>query len=110
MSEEDIYSKYTADADKDSVPSFEEALRSRKQKYVWPDFLGRDTDSSEDLERLSIPGLWIFSDNDAGIPVDISIEGLNALRRKGPSLRLRSVLGPWPQQYGPHFPRGDRLD
>lgn len=82
-SEEDIYSKYTADADKDSVPSFEEALRSRKQKYVWPDFLGRDTDSSEDLERLSIPGLWIFSDNDAGIPVDISIEGLNALRRKG---------------------------
>lgn len=82
-SEEDIYSKYTADADKDSVPSFEEALRSRKQKYVWPDFLGRDTDSSEDLERLSIPGLWIFSDNDASIPVDISIEGLNALRRKG---------------------------
>lgn len=83
VSEEDIYSKYTSDADKESVPSFDEALRSRKQEYVWPSFLGKDTDSSEDLERLSIPGLWIFSDNDASIPVDLSIDRLKALRRKG---------------------------
>jgi pimeloyl-ACP methyl ester carboxylesterase len=83
VSEEDIYSKYTSDADKDSVPSFAEALRARKQKYIWPSFLGRDTDSSEDLARLAIPGLWIFSDNDASIPVDLSIEKLRALRRTG---------------------------
>lgn len=83
VSEEDIYSKYTSDAANESVPSFEAALRSRTQKYLWPGFLGRDTDSSEDLGRLSIPGLWIFSDNDASIPVDLSIEKLKALRSKG---------------------------
>ncbi len=41
----------------------------RPEKYLWPDFLGRDTDPAEDLAKLSIPGLWIFSDNDSSIPV-----------------------------------------
>lgn len=83
VSEEDIFSKYTNDGDSDDVPPYREALNARKQKYLWPDFLGRDTDSSEDLGRLSIPGLWIFSDNDASIPVDLSLEKLRALKKTG---------------------------
>ena len=34
------------------------------------------------LEKLSIPGLWIFSDNDASIPVDLSSR-LKRLTRSG---------------------------
>lgn len=83
VSEEDIYSKHTRDTDADSVPSWREALEARTEQYVWPDFLGRDTDSSEDLATLNIPGLWIFSDNDASIPVDLSVERLQALIRGG---------------------------
>jgi uncharacterized protein len=83
VSEEDIFSKYTTDADQDVVPAYETALRARAQKYLWPDFLGRDTDSGEDLAALKIPGLWLFSDNDASIPVDLSIAKLTALRRAG---------------------------
>ena len=83
VSEEDIFSKYTGDANSGVVPPYAEALKARTEKYIWPDFLGRDTDSSEDLARLSIPGLWIFSDNDTSIPVDLSIESLKRLRRDG---------------------------
>jgi len=83
VSEEDIFSKYTADADGPSAPSYQQALEARTEKYIWPDFLGRDTDSSEDLGRLSVPGLWIFSDNDRSIPVDLSIARLQALRKSG---------------------------
>ena len=46
-------------------------------------FPGKDTDSREDLDRLSMPGLWIFSDNDSSIPVDLSIARLQALRKSG---------------------------
>jgi uncharacterized protein len=83
VSEEDIFSKYTADAEGQTVPSYQQALDSRTEKYVWPDFLGRDTDSREDLNRLSMPGLWIFSDNDSSIPVDLSIARLQTLRKSG---------------------------
>ncbi|HEU5135887.1 MAG TPA: alpha/beta hydrolase [Steroidobacteraceae bacterium] len=83
VSEEDIYSKFTADRDSPVAPTFDEALRSRTQKYIWPDFLGKDTDSSENLKKLSIPGLWIFSDNDGSIPVALSIERLQQLRQEG---------------------------
>jgi dienelactone hydrolase len=83
VSEEDIFSKYTADRDLRYAPSYAEALSSRTQQYVWPDFLGRDTDPSESLKNLSIPGLWLFSDNDGSIPVDLSIERLQALRKGG---------------------------
>ncbi len=83
VSEEDIFSKYTSDADAQKAPPYDEALKSRTEKYVWPDFLGRDTDASQDLERLSIPGLWIFSDNDTSIPVDLSLKRLQKLRRSG---------------------------
>jgi dienelactone hydrolase len=83
VSEEDIYSKYTKDTGGHEVPTYQRALESRTEKYVWPGFLGRDTDSSEDLDRLQIPGLWIFSDNDASIPVDLSLARLQALRKRG---------------------------
>jgi dienelactone hydrolase len=83
VSEEDIFSKYTSDRDTRRAPTYDEALRSRTEAYVWPDFLGKDTDSSESLKKLSIPGLWLFSDNDGSIPVGLSIERLQALRTGG---------------------------
>lgn len=83
VSEEDIFSKYTDDLDGKDVPSYEEALNSRKEKYIWPDFLGRDTDSSEDLAKLDIPGLWIFGGSDGSIPVDLSIRKLKKLIHSG---------------------------
>ncbi len=83
VSEEDIYSKYTADRDGVTAPPYHEAVRARTEPYVWPDFLGRDTDPGEILKTLSIPGLWLFSDNDGSIPVDLSIERLQVLRRAG---------------------------
>jgi uncharacterized protein len=83
VSEEDIFSKYTSDRDSHTPPTYDEALRSRTDAYVWPDSLGKDTDPRESLKRLSIPGLWLFSDNDGSIPVGLSIERLQALRKDG---------------------------
>ena len=83
VSEEDIYSKYTTDGDQSVVPPYLQALNARTEKYLWPDFLGTDTDPATSLRKLSIPGLWIFSDNDGSIPVDLSIERLNSVRRAG---------------------------
>jgi uncharacterized protein len=83
VSEEDIYSIYTRDQDARTVPTYAQALGSRKVKYLWPDFLGVDTDPVTSLAVLSIPGFWIFSDNDASIPVDLSIERLKVLRADG---------------------------
>ena len=76
VSEEDIFSKYTADIDSKQIPSYAEALKSRKEKYIWPDFLGKDSDPSESLGKLEIPGLWIFGANDGSIPIDLSIRRL----------------------------------
>src|SRR5262245_15747293 len=39
VSEEDIFSKYTSDADRGFAPPYAEALASRKEKYIWPAFL-----------------------------------------------------------------------
>ena len=83
VSEEDIYSKFTTDKDEMAAPPYRKALESRKEKYIWPDFLGKDTNPSDSLAKLSIPGLWIFSDNDGSIPVDLSIANLQALRGAG---------------------------
>ncbi len=79
VSEEDIFSKYTADLDATKVPSYAEALSARTSPYVWPDFLGKDTDPSESLVKLDIPGLWIFGAQDGSVPVDLSIQRLQAL-------------------------------
>ncbi|MGQ8364458.1 alpha/beta hydrolase family protein [Glaciecola sp. 1036] len=83
VSEEDIFSKYTSDWDQENVPSFKEALSARHQRYIWPDFLGKDTDSSENLATLDIAGLWIFGGKDGSIPVDLSISKLNKLIESG---------------------------
>jgi uncharacterized protein len=83
VSEEDIYSKFTADEDGEYAPPYADALRARTTQYIWPDFLGKDTDSSENLAKLSVPGFWIFSDNDRSIPVDLSLGHLKRLRKVG---------------------------
>ncbi|MEL6822340.1 MAG: alpha/beta hydrolase [Calditrichota bacterium] len=83
VSEEDIYSKYTRDLDGERVPSYKEALEARKVKYVWPDFLGKDSNPSNNLANLNIPGLWIFGEKDGSVPVDLSIKRLNKLIDKG---------------------------
>ena len=83
VSEEDIFSKYTADSDGKEVPSYDKALKSRKEEYIWPDFLGKDTDPSESLAKLEIPGLWIFGEHDGSVPVDLSIRRLKKLRNSG---------------------------
>lgn len=83
VSEEDIYSKFTRDADRDTVPTYAQALASRTEKYVWPDFLGIDTDPVTSLRELSIPGLWIFGGRDGSIPVDHSIDRLKSLKQRG---------------------------
>jgi alpha-beta hydrolase superfamily lysophospholipase len=83
VSEEDIYSQYTADKDARVAPAYQVALLARKEKYVWPAFLGKDPDPNESLGRLTIPGLWIFSDNDGSVPVDLSIARLQTLRAAG---------------------------
>lgn len=79
VSEEDIYSKYTRDLDGDTVPSYEEALSSRRDPYIWPDFLGKDSNPVDTLSLLTIPGLWIFGAKDGSVPVDLSITRLSRL-------------------------------
>jgi pimeloyl-ACP methyl ester carboxylesterase len=83
VSEEDIFSKYTADMDGKKIPSYDEAINSRKEKYRWPDFLGKDSDPSDSLAKLHIPGLWIFGTGDGSVPVDLSIKRLESLRKSG---------------------------
>lgn len=95
VSEEDIFSKYTSDLDAGRVPSYAEALSSRKTQYIWPDFLGKDSDPSDSLAKLKIPGLWIFGKKDGSIPVDLSIQNLQKLSDASPGYEyvLFSGLG-----------------
>lgn len=83
VSEEDIFSKYTRDKDSEQNPRFATALAARKTPYVWPDFLGTDSDPSTSLANIDIPGLWIFGEKDGSIPVDLSIERLQNLNING---------------------------
>lgn len=83
VSEEDIFSKYTRDKDSEQNPSFATALAARKTPYIWPDFLGTDSDPSTSLANIDIPGLWIFGEKDGSIPVDLSIERLQMLNNSG---------------------------
>ncbi len=83
VSEEDIFSKYTADLDSKRVPSYSQALNARTTKYIWPDFLGKDTNPSDNLKNLNIPGLWIFGEQDGSVPVDLSIKRLQQLINTG---------------------------
>ncbi len=83
VSEEDIFSKYTRDRDDKKVPSYREALDARTSKYIWPDFLGRDSVPSENLTKLNIPGFWVFGAQDGSVPVDLSMERLDILIAAG---------------------------
>ncbi|WP_262694741.1 alpha/beta hydrolase family protein [Kordiimonas aquimaris] len=83
VSEEDIYSKYTADLDDTEVPSYNEALSSRTAEYIWPNFLGKDSDPSDSLIKLNIPGLWVFGEQDGSVPIDLSIKRLKVLIKSG---------------------------
>lgn len=76
VSEEDIFSKFTKDHDGAKTPSYQQALNAREQAYIWPDFLGRNSDPNVHLNRIHIPSLWIFGDQDGSIPVDLSASNL----------------------------------
>ena len=95
VSEEDIFSKYTKDLDGSQTPSYQEALRSRTAPYVWPAFLGEDTNPADSLTKLDVPGLWIFGQRDGSVPVDLSIDRLDTLIKAGHAFehRLFSDLG-----------------
>jgi pimeloyl-ACP methyl ester carboxylesterase len=83
VSEEDIYSRHTNDQDGADRPTYDEALRAREFPYVWPDFLGKDSNPVDSLKQLQIPGLWVFGAKDGSIPVDLSVRRLKALARQG---------------------------
>jgi uncharacterized protein len=93
VSEEDIYSKFTGDQDGPDRPPFSAALAARTEPYIWPDFLGRDTDSAEDLGKLTIPGFFIFGGRDGSIPVDLSLQKLHALQADGHAYDYTVFLG-----------------
>jgi len=93
VSEEDIYSKHTGDRDGPDRPAYATALAARDTPYVWPAFLGRDTDPAEDLATLAIPGFWIFGEQDGSIPVDLSLRNLRALQAKGHRYEYRVFPG-----------------
>ncbi|MCX7554394.1 alpha/beta hydrolase [Marinicella sp. S1101] len=95
VSEEDIYSKYTQDHDGADLPSFAEALAARKSPYVWPDFLGVDTNPKDSLEKLQVPSLWVFGAQDGSIPVNLSISRIKDLIQTGKPIEyvLFSALG-----------------
>lgn len=92
MSEEDIFNKYTKDSDTQTVPSYKMALSARKTPYVWPDFLGKDTDPMEYLAQLNIPGLWIFGAKDGSVPVDLSIDNLSTLSNTKPKYIFKHLI------------------
>ncbi|UTW60302.1 alpha/beta hydrolase [Kordiimonas sp. SCSIO 12603] len=83
VSEEDIYSKYTRDLDSKRVPSYAEALNARTSEYIWPDFLGTDSNPSDNLAHLNIPGLWVFGEQDGSVPIDLSVSRLKKLIHTG---------------------------
>jgi dienelactone hydrolase len=83
LSEVDMYSMYTSERDFKDVPSLEEMLSTMKRTpYRWVE-KGEDMDPSENLGKLNVPGLWIFSKNDGSIPVDHSIVRLDHLIKDG---------------------------
>lgn len=65
-------------------------IRSDPDRYQFA-----DTDPRDALAMLSIPGLWLFGDKDVQVPVNLSIEQLDALKARGKSYKyqLFSELG-----------------
>ncbi|MDQ0592550.1 alpha-beta hydrolase superfamily lysophospholipase [Chryseobacterium ginsenosidimutans] len=57
---------------------------ARKHTMTDPDkYEFIDTNPTDTLSKLSIPGLWIYGGKDIQVPVNLSIENLNALKSKG---------------------------
>jgi alpha-beta hydrolase superfamily lysophospholipase len=57
---------------------------ARKHTMTDPDkYEFIDTDPTDALSKLSIPGLWIYGGKDIQVPVNLSIEHLNTLKSKG---------------------------
>ncbi|NRB72111.1 MAG: alpha/beta hydrolase [Xanthomonadales bacterium] len=83
VSEEDIFSQYTRDRDHAAIASYQEALAARRTPYRWPDFLGEDMNPADSLATLAIPGLWVFGARDGSVPVDLSMQRLDALIAAG---------------------------
>jgi dienelactone hydrolase len=55
-----------------------EHLRSNPHQYPFI-----DTDPVESLQKLSLPGLWLFGGRDVSVPTGLSIERLRALAASG---------------------------
>ncbi|GBL05823.1 S9 family peptidase [Glaciecola sp. KUL10] len=104
VSEEDIFSKYTADKDSARIPSYKEALNARVLPYVWPPFLGEDMDPSDSLKDLGIPGLWVFGKQDGSIPVDLSIERLEQIALSNPKYEYVLFSGQGHNNVGASLP------
>jgi len=84
VSEEGIYSEFTGDSDSvENTTDFKIIQESMKGENSWPDSYGKDVDSLESLQLLSIPGLWVFGEKDGTIPVDLSISRLGTLIDQG---------------------------
>jgi alpha-beta hydrolase superfamily lysophospholipase len=57
---------------------------ARKHVFSDPDrYEFVDTNPNDILSKVSIPGLWVFGSKDIQVPVNLSIEYLNALKSKG---------------------------
>jgi dienelactone hydrolase len=57
-----------------------EHIKNDPDKYQFT-----STDPKVSLEKLSIPGLWLFGEKDIQIPVKLCIEQINALKAQGKS-------------------------
>ncbi|WP_299121469.1 alpha/beta hydrolase [uncultured Tenacibaculum sp.] len=68
-------------------PNFWENHTEKEAKYHTkndPDrYQFKATDPNDKLNRLSIPGLWLFGKKDIQIPVQLCIENLNILKEEG---------------------------
>lgn len=67
-----------------------EHIRSAADRYQFT-----NTDPYDALSTLSIPGLWLYGEKDIQVPVELSIERLNALKAQGKPYEycLFSTLG-----------------
>ncbi len=55
-----------------------EHIKSDTDKYQFV-----ETNPQKQLSKLTIPGLWIFGGKDIQVPVSLSMENLNKLKKKG---------------------------
>ena len=100
VSEEDIFSKYTSDADGQTAPPYVEAFelpRTRKICLARISWAG-DTDAGQDLAKLSIPGLGYSATapttRASGSRGPVDRDRLQGLREK-PAIVTTTPCSPW---------------